>query len=190
MLIGGAEALFKRDELKKADFSPQQLKLPALVSDVRHSIVEILNLPPSEFTGHQAFKADQKTLALWAADCAEHVLPFFEEKYPTDNRPKRAIEACRAWAETGVFKMAAIRKASLDSHAAARDAGNGSAACYAARSAGQAVVTAHVPTHSVGAAVYAIKAAAAHSGLIEAGLVEERDWQRQRLVAYAKQRGR
>jgi len=173
--------------LKKADFSTEQLKLPALVSDVRHSVVEILNLPPSELTGHQAFKAHQKTLAFWAADCAEHVLAFFEEKYPADDRPKRAIEACRAWAATGVFQMATIRRASLDSHAAATDAGNGSAACYAARSAGQAVATAHVSTHSVGAAVYAIKAIVAYSGSIEAGLVRERAWQRQRLVAYAKQ---
>jgi len=83
--------------------------------------------------------------------------------------------------------MAAIRKASLDSHAAARGALEDSAACYAARSAGQAVAAAHVPTHSVGAAVYAIKAAAAHLGNIEAGLVEERGWQRQRLAEYAKQ---
>lgn len=190
MLIGGERFLFRRDELRKADFSSEQLKLPAIVFDVRHSVVEVLNLPPSELRGYQAFKADQKILALWAADCAERVLSFFEEKYPTDDRPKRAIEACRAWAETGVFKMTAIRKASLDSHAAARDAGNGSAACYVARSAGQAVATAHVSTHSVGAAAYAIKAATVHSGLIEAGLVEERDWQRQRLVEYAKQRGR
>ncbi len=136
--------------------------------------------------GHQAFKSDQKKLALWAADCAEHVLPFFEEKYPNDDRPRKAIDACRTWAATGVFKMAVIRKASLDSHAAAREAEKDSAACYAARAAGQAVATAHVPTHCMGAAVYAIKAAAAHSGNPEDGLIKERDWQLQRLREYAK----
>jgi len=38
---------------------------------------------------------DRESLALWAADCAEHVLPYFEEKYPEDARPRRAIEAAR-----------------------------------------------------------------------------------------------
>lgn len=71
---------------------------------------------------HQEFwiffnRNDHKTLALWAADCAGHVLPFFEEKYPEDSRPRKAIEKCREWARTGEFKMADIRKASLDSHA-------------------------------------------------------------------------
>lgn len=42
-------------------------------------------------------KRDHRTLAIWAADCAEHVLPYFEEKYPKDNRPRKAIEAGRAW---------------------------------------------------------------------------------------------
>ena len=41
-------------------------------------------------------KQDQRLLALWAADCAEHVLPFFEEKHPQDDRPRKAIEAARA----------------------------------------------------------------------------------------------
>ena len=27
-------------------------------------------------------KEDQKLLALWAADCAEHVLPYFEKDFP------------------------------------------------------------------------------------------------------------
>jgi len=39
-----------------------------------------------------------RSLALWAADCAERVLPYFEEKYPRDDRPRKAIEAARAWA--------------------------------------------------------------------------------------------
>ena len=167
-------------------YANEKLKLPALVSQVRQSIVEILNRPLSDLMGHQAFKSDQKKLALWAADCAEHVLPFFEEKFPDDDRPRKAIEACRSWAVTGVFNMAVIRKASLDSHAAAREAEKDSAACYAARAAGQAVATAHVPTHCMGAAVYAIKSVAAQSGNPDDGLIREREWQLQRLREYAK----
>jgi hypothetical protein len=40
----------------------------------------------------------QIALAIWATDCAERVLPHFEKKYPKDNRPRKAIEAGRAWA--------------------------------------------------------------------------------------------
>ena len=35
-------------------------------------------------------------LRLFAADCAEHVLPIYEAAYPGDGRPRRAIEATRA----------------------------------------------------------------------------------------------
>ncbi|CAG1005788.1 hypothetical protein METP2_03692 [Methanosarcinales archaeon] len=56
---------------------------------------------------HQEFwiffnRNDHKALALWAADCAEHVLPFFEKKYPEDSRPRKAIEKCREWVDSGV----------------------------------------------------------------------------------------
>src|SRR5258706_9162988 len=103
-------------------------------------------------------KTNHKTLAIWACDCAERVLPYFERSYPADDRPRRAIEAGRVWARTGVFRMAAIRKASLGAHAAARAVEGNNADRSAARAAGQAVATAHVPTHSVGAAIYAATA--------------------------------
>src|SRR5271170_6005290 len=93
-------------------------------------------------------KQDQKSLATWAADCARHVLPRFEKAYPNDHRPRKAIKACRQWIRTGVFKMADIRGASLAAHAAARQAKQNAAACFAARAAGQAVATAHVPQHA------------------------------------------
>ncbi len=103
-------------------------------------------------------KADHKTLALWAIDCAERVMPYFEEKYPQDHRPRQAIETLKTWINTGVFKMAVIRKASLDSHAAAREVGEDSPARSAAHAAGQAVATAHVPRHAYGPAIYAQQA--------------------------------
>jgi hypothetical protein len=127
-------------------------------------------------------KTDHKTLAVWAADCAERVLPYFEEKYPEDNRPGKAIEALRTWVRTGVFKMADIRAGSLAAHAAAREVREGDdAARSAARAAGQALATAHVSTHSIGAAVYAATAVRDATGSIdEAG--KERDWQYQYLL--------
>ena len=68
-------------------------------------------------------ETDHTTLARWALDCAERVMPSFEDDYPQDQRPRRALETLQAWIDTGVFRMAVIRKASLESHAAARDVG-------------------------------------------------------------------
>ena len=129
-------------------------------------------------------KTDHKTLAVWAVDCVERVMPYFEEKYPEDHRPRNAIEALQAWLNTGVFKMADIRKASLASHAAAREVGEDNAARSAARAAGQAVATAHVPTHSIGAASYSLQTIhrATHSSDADAAIAKEREWQYQHLL--------
>jgi hypothetical protein len=137
---------------------------------------------------HQEFwiyfnKSDHKNLALWAADCAEHILPFFVEKYPEDTRPEEAIMTLREWVNTGKFSMPVIRGASLAAHAAAREVKKeDNAARFAARAAGQAVATAHVPTHALGSALYAIKAVAAANSIgVKAAIDIERDWQFRRL---------
>jgi len=133
-------------------------------------------------------KEDQRSLATWAADCAERVLPFYEKAYPEDDRPRKAIEACRTWVRTGVFKMADIRKASLAAHAAAREAKENNTACFAARAAGQAVATAHVPQHALGGAYYALKAvAAADPANAEVNIAKERNWQSMRLPENLRQ---
>ncbi|KQY07015.1 hypothetical protein ASD37_13005 [Mycobacterium sp. Root135] len=105
---------------------------------------------------------DQRTMARWALDCAERVLPIFEVASPDDTRPRRAIETGRDWVSTGEFSMAVIRKASLDAHAAAKETTD-PAAIAAAHAAGQAVATAHVPQHAYGGAYYALRAIAARS---------------------------
>jgi hypothetical protein len=115
-------------------------------------------------------------------------MPYFEGECPKDNRPRKAIEACREWIRTGVFKMADIRRAALASHAAARDVGKDNAARSAARAAGQAVATAHVRTHSIGAANYALQAIhrANHPSAADAAIAKERDWQYQHLLELRK----
>lgn len=130
-------------------------------------------------------KTDHKTLGIWALDCVERVLSYFEEQYPEDPRPRQALEALQTWINTGAFKMKTIRKASLDSHAAAREVGEDNAARSAARAAGQAVATAHVPTHSIGAANYSLQAIhrATSASAAEAAVAKERDWQYQHLLA-------
>ena len=133
-------------------------------------------------------KQDQRALATWAADCAERVLPFFEKAYPKDDRPREAIEVCRTWVRTGVFKMADIRGASLAAHAAARDARENNAACFAAHAAGQAVATAHVPQHAYGGAYYALKAIVAIDPANAAvKIAKERGWQSRRLPKNLRQ---
>jgi polygalacturonase len=133
---------------------------------------------------------DHRTLAVWAIECAERVLPYFEEHHPEDRRPRRAIETLQAWIDTGAFSMAVVRKASLDAHAAARDVGADNAARSAARAAGQAVATAHVPRHAYGPAVYAQQAVhrAASPAEAPAAAARERDWQYQRLRELRKNR--
>ena len=124
--------------------------------------------------------ADHRRLAVWAADCAEHMLDHFERARPGDDRPRRAIELGRAWAR-GEITMTQARTAAGHANAAARDLTG--AARHAAYAAGQAAAVAHVAAHELGAAAYAIKAAraAAPEGEGEsAGRLECR-WQRDQL---------
>jgi hypothetical protein len=116
-----------------------------------------------------------KAIASWAADCAERVLPMFENVKPGDSRPKAAISAARRWA-SGKITMADARKASVAAHAAARDAGD-PAGRDAARAAAHAAATAHVPSHARHAANYAIKAVIAAGG----DDVAEEKWQDEKV---------
>jgi hypothetical protein len=131
---------------------------------------------------------DPNTLAIWAIECVERVLPYFEEKFPEDPRPRQALEVLQVWIDTGLFKMSVIRKAALASHAAARDVGEDNPARSAARAAGQAVAIAHVPTHSIAAANYALQAIhrATAEPDTEAAIIKEREWQAQRLIELGK----
>lgn len=121
-------------------------------------------------------KQDHKSLVLWATDCAEHVLPSFEEQYSNDLRPRKAVEAGRAWVRDEIA-MSEARTAAFAAHAAARDADHA-----AARAAGHAAATAHVADHAVHAAAYARTAisAATPTDTAEAR-AREREWQYQHL---------
>lgn len=129
-------------------------------------------------------KTDHKIAAVWSIACAERVLSYFEKLYPQDSRPRDAIDTCWAWIKTGVFKMTIIRAAALGSHAAARAVGADTPARSAARAAGHAVATAHVITHAIGAATYALQAIDRDLDIVdsELALAKEREWQYQYLV--------
>ena len=123
---------------------------------------------------------DHSLLALWAADCAEHVLHHFERARPDDARPRRAIELDRAWAR-GEVSWWEARSAGGHANGAARDLRG--AARNAAYAAGQAAAVGHVAAHELGAAAYAIRAAwaaAPEDERADAGRLECQ-WQRVRL---------
>jgi thymidine phosphorylase len=124
--------------------------------------------------------SDHHLLAVWAANCAQHVLPLFEQMQSDDDRPRRAIELARAWTR-GEITMSQARAAGGHAMAAARVLSG--AARYAAFAAGQAGAVAHVAAHELGAAAYAIKAAraAALDGRAEDAGRHECEWQRAQI---------
>lgn len=119
---------------------------------------------------------DHQLLALWAARCAEHVLPLFEEHQPSDPRPREAIEAAREWA-SGRLRMMDARARGGHAMGAARPLRG--APRLAAYAAGQAACVGHVAEHDLGAAAYAIRAVQAARSTAAGRL--ERDWQREQL---------
>jgi len=98
---------------------------------------------------------EKEALVIWASNCVEHVLPFFEEKYQNDNRPRRALEVAQAWLK-GEKSVDEVREAAFESHAAAREVEDDKA-CAVARAAGHAAATVHAVGHAVHAASYAAK---------------------------------
>ena len=124
--------------------------------------------------------ADHRLLAFWAADCAKHVLHFFEAERPSDSRPRLAIQQARAWAR-GEITVTRAKEAAGAANTSARTLRG--AARYAAYAAAQAAVVAHVAAHELGAAAYAIKAARAYApaGMGEKAGRLECLWQRRQL---------
>lgn len=124
--------------------------------------------------------SDHRSLAEWALECAEHVLPRFEAAQPTDRRPHEAMAIARGWIR-GEVPMKEAHRAAFRANAAAK--GLPEAAKLAALAVGQAVAVAHVAAHELGAAAYAIRSASSGLAPGEAAraAAEERSWQRSRL---------
>jgi len=102
-------------------------------------------------------EADRRTVAGWAADCAERVLPLFETEAPDDERPRDAIARARAFSRGELRAADEIRRRFVAGRAA--NAVSSPAAVAAARAAAQASGVAHMGAHALGAAAYAAKAA-------------------------------
>jgi len=123
-------------------------------------------------------KEQHYQLITWACDCAEHVLPLFGETI--DNRLKNALLIARKWA-SGNASTGEAMSASVSAHTVAR-ATSDPTAIAVARSVGQAVATAHMADHSLGAAWYALKAVKYAGKSVDA----ERRWQDEQLLPEIK----
>jgi hypothetical protein len=123
---------------------------------------------------------NERTQRLFAAACAEHVLPIFEKRYPDDDRPRRAIETARLFADgrataeelENAYAAAAYAAAYAYAAYAAYVAANAAANAYAANAA-------YVAAYAADAAYAAANAAA---NAYAASRSRERKWQSDTLA--------
>lgn len=118
---------------------------------------------------------DRRVVAVWAADCAEHVLRLFEAEAPEDGGPRDAIARTRAFARGELSVAEEIRRRFVAGRAA--HAVSGDAAVAAARAAAQASGVAHMGAHALGAAAYAARAAGASTAGGDDAVRDEIRWQ-------------
>jgi hypothetical protein len=127
----------------------------------------------AEHRGGLLTKKHHRQLMIWACICTEHVLPLLGET--SDDRLTNALLIAREWAN-GNATVGDAMKASVGAHAVAREFTD-PVLIAIARSVGQAVATAHMADHSLGAAIYALKAIKYAGKSIE----KERKWQNEKL---------
>lgn len=126
-------------------------------------------------------EADRRTVAAWAADCAEHVLGIFEAAVPGDSRPRDLIARTRAFAR-GEFDVAEGIRRRFVGGVPARGV-QAPAAAAAAQAAGQAAATPHMGAHALGAAAYAAKAAGLAAPCRADAVSKEIGWQLDHMPA-------
>lgn len=127
----------------------------------------------AEHRGGLLKKEHHKQLINWAVKCSEHVLPLICDA--VDERLINALLIAKEWSG-GKAKTGDAMKASVRSHAVARETINPISAAIA-RSIGHAAATAHMADHSLGAAIYALKAVKFADKSIDV----ERKWQNDQL---------
>ena len=118
-------------------------------------------------------------LMRWARECSEHVLSFDNETI--DQRLIHALYVAKEWEKEKVT-VGEARNASVGAHAVARESSK-PIIMAVARSIGHAVATAHMADHSLGAALYALKAVKNAGKSVET----ERKWQKEQLPSEIKE---
>lgn len=109
----------------------------------------------------------------WSCQCVEHVLPLASPR--VNEHVQKALQMAKEWS-SGDATVGQAGKASVEMLALARELTDPGQIAIV-RAAGHAVATAHMADHSLGGALYALKAVK-HAGL----LIEiERKWQNAQL---------
>jgi hypothetical protein len=119
--------------------------------------------------GGSLTKENHQHLIRWGRGCAQHVLPLMGAE--PDGRLLHALSVAEAW-ENGTAATGEAMQASVQAHAAARASAD-PVSIAVARSVGPA----HMADHSLGAALYALKAVSLAGRPVEA----ERAWQNAQL---------
>lgn len=123
----------------------------------------------AEHRGGPLIREHHRLLMSWSCACVEHVLDLYGSM--PEERILNALKVGRAWA-TGEATVGDARKASVDLLALARELVD-PVQIALVRAAGHAVATAHMADHSMGGALYALKAVNCAGKSME----EERHWQ-------------
>ena len=133
----------------------------------------------AEHRGGLLKKEQHQQLMQWGCVCAEHVLFLYGKEI--DKRLKNAIRVAKEWIK-GNVSVGDARNASVDAHSLARESPNPTSVAVA-RSVGHTVAIAHMADHSIGAALYALKAVKSAGKSVE----NERIWQNKQLPAEIKE---
>ncbi len=133
----------------------------------------------AEHRGGPLKKGQHYQLSQWACDCAEHVVRLSGEKI--EERLENALRVSGKW-RRGKASVGEARKASLGAIAVAKESSRPTAVAVA-RAVGHAAATAHMADHSLGSALYALKAVKSAGGSVAA----ERKWQNEQLPSGIKE---
>lgn len=129
---------------------------------------------------------NDRTARLFAADCAEHVLPLYEREIRGDDRPRAAIRAARAYGrgEISEEELAVARSAAQDAVRHARWDTAGVAAWDATWAAAHAASWTFDWRSAQHVTCAAAQAADWHAGHDVDGRDAEHRWQTTRLLQY------
>ena len=141
-------------------------------------ILEVCGLQDTIWSLRCILEPAENILIEFACQCAEHVLHFYEDKYPNDKRPRKAIEAARAC----VTDKSSAESAAWSAWSAE------SAAWSAARSAWSSAWSAESAARSAWSAAWSAESAArsAESAARSAARSAETEWQTKTLLELLK----
>jgi hypothetical protein len=127
----------------------------------------------AEHRGGLLTRDNHQKLIKWARVCSNHILSLLDKNI--DKRLLHALRVAKEW-ENGKVAVGEAMKSSVNAHKVAKESEDPISMAMA-RSVGHAVATAHMADHSIGAALYALKALK----LTGRQFSKERDWQSRQL---------